>query len=47
VSAVELNEAFAAQSLACVDAWLDQGMRDARTAPHAGRAVFATVSLLR
>jgi acetyl-CoA acetyltransferase family protein len=26
VGAVELNEAFAVQSLACVDAWLDQGL---------------------
>lgn len=29
VAAVELNEAFAVQSLACVDAWLAEGMRDA------------------
>ena len=28
VGAVELNEAFAVQSLACVDAWLDGGLRD-------------------
>jgi acetyl-CoA acyltransferase len=28
VSAVELNEAFAVQSLACVDAWLKEGMVD-------------------
>ncbi|MVA75764.1 acetyl-CoA C-acyltransferase [Auraticoccus sp. F435] len=28
VSAVELNEAFAAQSLACVDAWLADGLAD-------------------
>jgi acetyl-CoA acetyltransferase family protein len=28
VSAVELNEAFAVQSLACVDAWLNEGMED-------------------
>ncbi|PKH42825.1 acetyl-CoA acyltransferase [Nocardioides alpinus] len=28
VAAVELNEAFAVQSLACVDAWLDQGLAD-------------------
>jgi acetyl-CoA acyltransferase len=28
VGAVELNEAFAVQSLACVDAWLQKGLRD-------------------
>ncbi|WP_030938820.1 MULTISPECIES: thiolase family protein [Streptomyces] len=28
VGAVELNEAFAVQSLACVDAWLTAGLRD-------------------
>ncbi len=28
VAAVELNEAFAVQSLACVDAWTAQGLRD-------------------
>jgi acetyl-CoA acyltransferase len=28
VGAVELNEAFAVQSLACVDAWLADGLRD-------------------
>ncbi|MFF9346283.1 thiolase family protein [Streptomyces sp. NPDC014734] len=28
VGAVELNEAFAVQSLACVDAWLKEGLRD-------------------
>lgn len=28
VGAVELNEAFAVQSLACVDAWSGQGLRD-------------------
>lgn len=28
VGAVELNEAFAVQSLACVDAWSEQGLRD-------------------
>jgi acetyl-CoA acyltransferase len=28
VGAVELNEAFAVQSLACTDAWLDTGLRD-------------------
>ncbi len=28
VGAVELNEAFAVQSLACVDAWLARGLRD-------------------
>jgi len=28
VAAVELNEAFAVQSLACVDAWLAEGLRD-------------------
>lgn len=28
VSAVELNEAFAVQTLACIDAWLSQGLAD-------------------
>lgn len=28
VGAVELNEAFAVQSLACVDAWVERGLRD-------------------
>jgi acetyl-CoA acyltransferase len=28
IGAVELNEAFAVQSLACVDAWLERGLRD-------------------
>jgi acetyl-CoA acetyltransferase family protein len=28
VGAVELNEAFAVQSLVCVDAWLEQGLKD-------------------
>jgi acetyl-CoA acyltransferase len=28
VGAVELNEAFAVQSLVCVDAWLDEGLAD-------------------
>ena len=28
IGAVELNEAFAVQSLACIDAWLDAGLRD-------------------
>jgi acetyl-CoA acyltransferase len=28
IGAVELNEAFAVQSLACIDAWLDSGLRD-------------------
>ena len=28
LDAVELNEAFAVQSLACVDAWVERGLRD-------------------
>jgi len=39
VSAVELNEAFAVQSLACVDAWLDEGMRDPEIVNAKGGAI--------
>jgi len=39
VSAVELNEAFAVQSLACVDAWLSQGMVDPEIVNAKGGAI--------
>jgi acetyl-CoA acetyltransferase family protein len=39
VGAVELNEAFAVQSLACVDAWLDQGLKDAELVNTRGGAI--------
>ena len=39
VSAVELNEAFAVQSLACVDAWLDLGLPDADLVNAKGGAI--------
>jgi acetyl-CoA acyltransferase len=39
VSAVELNEAFAVQSLACVDAWLKQGMADPEIVNSKGGAI--------
>ena len=39
VAAVELNEAFAVQSLACVDAWLDEGMVDAEIVNAKGGAI--------
>lgn len=39
VSAVELNEAFAVQSLACVDAWLSQGLVDPEIVNSKGGAI--------
>ncbi len=39
VGAVELNEAFAVQSLACVDAWLQQGLRDEELVNSHGGAI--------
>lgn len=39
VGAVELNEAFAVQSLACVDAWLDRGLRDPELVNSRGGAI--------
>jgi acetyl-CoA acetyltransferase family protein len=39
VSAVELNEAFAVQSLACVDAWLEEGLADAALVNAKGGAI--------
>lgn len=39
VSAVELNEAFAVQSLACVDAWLGEGMKDPEIVNARGGAI--------
>ncbi|MBF6076726.1 thiolase family protein [Nocardia beijingensis] len=39
VSAVELNEAFAVQSLACVDAWLTQGLADPEIVNAKGGAI--------
>ncbi|MGY2700910.1 thiolase family protein [Nocardioides sp. HB32] len=39
VSAVELNEAFAVQSLACVDAWLSQGLVDPEIVNAKGGAI--------
>jgi acetyl-CoA acyltransferase len=39
VSAVELNEAFAVQSLACVDAWLDEGLADRELVNAKGGAI--------
>jgi acetyl-CoA acyltransferase len=39
VGAVELNEAFAVQSLACVDAWLDLGLADAELVNTRGGAI--------
>lgn len=39
VGAVELNEAFAVQSLACVDAWLGQGLRDPEIVNSRGGAI--------
>jgi len=39
VGAVELNEAFAVQSLACVDAWLAEGLRDAELVNAKGGAI--------
>jgi acetyl-CoA acetyltransferase family protein len=39
VSAVELNEAFAVQSLACVDAWLKEGLSDPEIVNARGGAI--------
>jgi len=39
VSAVELNEAFAVQSIACVDAWLSQGLVDPEIVNAKGGAI--------
>jgi acetyl-CoA acyltransferase len=39
VGAVELNEAFAVQSLACVDAWLAAGLRDPELVNARGGAI--------
>ncbi|HEV2798172.1 MAG TPA: thiolase family protein, partial [Nocardioides sp.] len=39
VGLVELNEAFAVQSLVCVDAWLGQGLRDAEVVNTRGGAI--------
>jgi acetyl-CoA acyltransferase len=39
VGAVELNEAFAVQSLVCVDAWLAQGLRDPELVNQKGGAI--------
>ncbi|VXC57453.1 thiolase family protein [Nocardioides sp. AX2bis] len=39
VGAVELNEAFAVQSLACVDAWLGDGLGDAELVNARGGAI--------
>ncbi|WP_426242803.1 thiolase family protein [Nocardioides sp. LHG3406-4] len=39
VEAVELNEAFAVQSLACVDAWLKEGLVDAEVVNTRGGAI--------
>lgn len=39
VGAVELNEAFAVQSLVCIDAWLGQGLRDAEIVNQRGGAI--------
>ncbi|MGN6609377.1 MAG: thiolase family protein [Jatrophihabitans sp.] len=39
VGAVELNEAFAVQSIACVDTWLEQGLRDAEIVNAWGGAI--------
>lgn len=39
VGAVELNEAFAVQSLVCVDAWLAQGLKDPELVNTRGGAI--------
>jgi len=39
VGAVELNEAFAVQSLACVDAWVERGLRDPELVNARGGAI--------
>ncbi|GAA1953918.1 thiolase family protein [Nocardioides panacihumi] len=39
VGAVELNEAFAVQSLVCVDAWVSQGLKDPELVNQKGGAI--------
>jgi acetyl-CoA acyltransferase len=39
IGAVELNEAFAVQSIACVDAWIELGLRDAEVVNAKGGAI--------
>ncbi|GGF50184.1 acetyl-CoA acyltransferase [Marmoricola endophyticus] len=39
IAAVELNEAFAAQSLGCVDAWVERGLTDAEMVNAKGGAI--------
>jgi acetyl-CoA acetyltransferase family protein len=39
VGAVELNEAFAVQSLVCVDAWLEEGLQDPELVNTRGGAI--------
>jgi acetyl-CoA acyltransferase len=39
IGAVELNEAFAVQSIACVDAWLELGLRGAEVVNAKGGAI--------
>jgi acetyl-CoA acyltransferase len=39
IGAVELNEAFAVQSLVCVDAWLGEGLKDAELVNTRGGAI--------
>lgn len=39
VGAVELNEAFAVQSIACVDTWLEEGLRDPEVVNAKGGAI--------
>ena len=39
VGAVELNEAFAVQSIVCVDAWLEQGLKDPELVNTRGGAI--------
>jgi acetyl-CoA acetyltransferase family protein len=39
IGAVELNEAFAVQSLVCVEAWLEQGLKDAELVNTRGGAI--------
>jgi acetyl-CoA acyltransferase len=39
IGAVELNEAFAVQSLACVDSWLQNGLRDPELVNAKGGAI--------
>lgn len=39
VGAVELNEAFAVQSIACIDAWLELGLADAELVNAKGGAI--------